>query len=253
MSADLHAVMMTMYNTTAEQLVLTKMTVESVLRQDIGPLHLWMVNNGGNQETREWLDNLRLPEPHQLTREHYPANVAPTKVFNHLAYSFFALGHDKVLAVPNDTILPPNLYSELVKWSRGVVAAWANNGTLDFTPTEKSHATGEDPYISVALTRKWCFDALVAKDGYFLDERYFMYCCDCDLKLRLHACGIRGIQLDIQYGHYGSGCWRLAPPEISRSITDRADEDRARFVEKWGFPIGSPEHVAADQDINFVG
>ena len=34
---------------------------------------------------------------------------------------------------------------------------------------------------------------------------------DCDLALRMVRCGIVGVQLDIQYFHYGSASHRLAP------------------------------------------
>ena len=57
--------------------------------------------------------------------------------------------------------------------------------------------------MAVMLTRKWAYDALIAKDGFFLDEGFFMYASDCDMALRMASCGIRGVQLDVPYWHYG--------------------------------------------------
>jgi len=93
------------------------------------------------------------------------------------------------------------------------------------------------------LTRKWAVDALVARDGYFLDEGMFMYASDVDLKLRMAMVGIRGAQTNISVYHYSSACWRLATPEVSNAINQQANKDRDYFSGKYGFNIGSPEHV----------
>jgi len=53
----------------------------------------------------------------------------------------------------------------------------------------------------------------------------------------MHACGIHGIQLDIQCYHFSGASHRLAPPEISKAITDQADVDRAYFYSKYGFNV----------------
>ena len=172
---------------------------------------------------------------------------------NKSAAVLFALSYTQLFGVPNDVILPPNLFSELAKWPRGFVAAWMNEEYNNVAPCERAAAVHEDPHTSVMLVRKWAHAALVAKDGYFLDEGYQFYASDCDLKLRMHACGIHGIQLDIQCYHFSGASHRLAPPEISKAITDQADVDRAYFYSKYGFNVGSQEHVDALKDLNFRG
>lgn len=107
--------------------------------------------------------------------------------------------------------------------------------------------------MAVALVRKWFYDSLIAKDGYFLDPRYTFYCSDCDMALRMAACGIRGVQLDLQYFHFGSASHKLAPPEIGDAIRREADADRRRFIEKWKFSVDSLEYGAMAQDLNFRG
>ena len=82
-----------------------------------------------------------------------------------------------------------------------------------FPRFDHARAVSENTPMAVMMTRRWVYDALVVKDGYFFDEGFFNYASDCDLALRLAACGIRGVQLDMQYYHYGSASHRLAPPE----------------------------------------
>jgi GT2 family glycosyltransferase len=105
----------------------------------------------------------------------------------------------------------------------------------------------------VVLLRKWVYDALIARDGYLFDPNIFLYVSDCDFALRLASCGIRGVQLDLQYFHYGSASHRMLPPEKARIITNQADIDRAYFEKKWGFKCDALEYGACAQDINFRG
>jgi hypothetical protein len=109
----------------------------------------------------------------------------------------------------------------------------------------------EDVHTSVCLIRKWAYDALVEKDGYYLDEGFWMYANDCDLKLRLGQCGIHGAQTDIGCWHFGSSTWRLAPDVEQAAMLQQADRDREYFRRKFGFSVGSAEHVAAMVDLNF--
>jgi glycosyltransferase involved in cell wall biosynthesis len=242
-----HAIFFLCYNHTDAQFDLCRRSFDTVLAQDIGPLRIFVVNNGSAQPTRDWLDAMT---EDFITVHHYGQNTAPTIVANMMVGKIFSLGYPYLLSVPSDGILPPNLYSQLAKWPRGFVAAWMNNGEHTYTPTAEAHAVSEDIHPSVVLTRKWAYDALVAKDGYFLDENYFMYANDVDMKLRMAACGIRGVQLDIQCGHWGSVCWRLNTPENAKIITDRANGDRLYFFRKWGIMCGDGRFF---NDPNFRG
>lgn len=247
----MNAVLMLMYNTAPAQLELTKLTYESILAQDIGPLHIWLVNNGSNVETKNWLNSLEGDASHKLSVDHYAENIPPVKMVNKFAATIFALGYGSILGVPNDVILPKNMFAELEKWPRGFVAAWMNEDRDKVAPCEHAVAVHEDPHTSVLLTRRWAHDALVAKDGYFLDDNFTFYASDCDLKLRMAACGIHGVQLDIQAYHFSGASHRLAKPGIAEGIYAQADRDRAYFQRKYQFSVGSQEHVDAPKDINF--
>jgi hypothetical protein len=252
-----HAVFMLMYNTTPEQLKLSAQTFESIVNQDIGQLDIFLFDNGSHPEvgTMEWVNSLgNEVNGHALRVRMVSENESPIRIANDVSERIYALGHEKILGVPNDVILPRNLYSQLVKWPRGMVSAHMD-GPLppDLPQDHEAKAVHEDLHMSVMLTRKWAYDALVSQYGFFFDPGFFMYASDCDLKLRMAACGIRGIQTDIQCWHYGSACWRLAKPKIGAQINEQADRDRGFFYRKYGFQIGSPQYEEALKDLNFKG
>lgn len=248
----MNAVFFLCYNHTVAQFEMCQRAFSTFLAQDVGPLEIWAVNNGSAQPTIDWLNTLDI-SPHLLHVVHYQSNTAPTVIANRIVGEIFAAGHSHILSSPSDAILPSNLYSELLKWPRGMVAAHMNNGTEEYSATPIPRALHEDFYPSVVLTRKWAYDALVSAYGYFLDEGFFMYANDVDMKLRMAAVGVHGLQLDIQCGHFGSVCWRLNTPENAKAITDRANGDRFYFFQKWGFYVGSDQYIAALSNVNFRG
>jgi len=73
------------------------------------------------------------------------------------------------------------------------------------------------------------------------------------MALRMSACGIIGVQLDLQYWHSNSASWRLATPDAAIEITQQADKDRAVFREKWGFNVSDPQYGECARDLNFLG
>ena len=250
------AVLMLAYNTTEAQLKLTQLAYESILAQDCGPMTVVLIDNGSDPSvgTWKWMCSLQnLPDVKLITRL-MVRNTATTVVANNQMGELFGQGYDCVLGVANDAILPRNLYSQMLRWPRGFVAAHCDGPMPPDLPQDRqATAVHEDAHMAVMMTRRWAYDALVAKDGYLMDPKIFHYCSDVDLKLRMAACGIHGVQLDLQVYHYGSAGWRLATPEVGRAINEQADRDRGYFYQKWGFGIGSPEHEAAVRDINFRG
>jgi glycosyltransferase involved in cell wall biosynthesis len=245
-----HAAFLMCYN----QLHLTKEAMASLLAQDIGPLEILVVNNGSTDGTREWLDSLVNNTddcgPHKLRISHHETNQSPVLMFNHAAQMLWDWGHEKFLAVANDVVLPANAYRLMAQWPRGIVTA-SQTTEKDFVRVTETKAASECTPMAIAMFRKWVWDALVTKDGYFYDEGYFNYASDCDLALRISSCGIRGVQLDLPYYHAGSATLRLAPPEERREMDAQANADRAYFEQKWGFACTAYEYGACALDINF--
>jgi hypothetical protein len=244
-----NAVVVTIYNRTPAQHDLTVSAVKSALAQDI-PIDLILLNNGSTfGPTRDWLYSIAVDN---IAIHHYPHNISPVKLANEWMDTIFSLGYPHILGLPNDVIIPPNLYREFLKWPRGVVTG-SMTRERDHPIFEKSSAMNECTPMAVALVRKWCYDALIARDGFFFDPQFFLYASDCDFALRIASCGIRGIQLDLQYFHHGSASHRLGPPDKVSAMAYRADQDRAKFVKKWGFKVDDLEYGALAGDINFRG
>jgi glycosyltransferase involved in cell wall biosynthesis len=247
-----HAILLTIYNQTDEQLYLTTKSYTSFVAQDVGDLELCIVNNGSTQPTVDWLNSLDTSNPRvHVYGAHYAKNVSPVLIANKYLAELFTR-HEYVLGVPNDVILPENLYSQFLKWPRGIVTG-SMTDNLNFPLVEEAKAVNECTPLCVCLIRKWAYDAVVAKDGFFFRPSLFNYASDCCLALRLAACGIHGVQLDLPYYHYGSASWRMLPEAQGRIITDQADADRAEFERVYGFKVDDPEYVACATDINFRG
>jgi GT2 family glycosyltransferase len=251
-----HPAVIMFYNTTEAQLALSKAALESLFAQDI-PLDIIAINNGSTLPTHEWLHNTKESYPHSdrhrfriLTQEQ---NTSPVQIVNSVFCDvLIGMRYSYVLGVPNDVVLPPNFYSELLKWPRGIITA---SMTDDLKFPTLSHdqicAVSECTPLAVGLFRRWVYEALVTKDGYFLDPGYFHYASDCDMALRISALGIRGVQLNIPYFHSGSASWRKATADVAHEITQQADRDRDYFTRKWGYSVSAPDYAQCCGDINF--
>lgn len=246
-----HAVHILMYNQNEAQLELSKKTLASVLAQDI-PVSVFIINNGSDEATRKWLDEEVKSTLHGFIC-HYDENICPLIAVNRaLADTAWWNGHDHVLCLPNDISIPTNLYREFLNSSRGVVTASMTTDP-NFPYFEESKAISENTPMCVVMWRRWVVDAVVSKYGYLFDESLWNYCSDCDLALRLCALGIRGVQLDLQYWHFGSASHRLVDPSIGNAMRAQADVSRSLFHKKWGFGVGDCQYVNSALDLNFKG
>jgi GT2 family glycosyltransferase len=233
----MNPVLMIAYN----NLNLTRNAVASVLAQDI-PVDIHFVDNGSTDDTWEWAE----AQPF-ASLNRFPSNRSPLAITNTLLASLFEKT-EYILGVPNDVRLPSNCYRELLKWPRGFVCA-SDNGQNE-PDVREAKAVSENTPMAVMLVRNWAYQA-IAKDGSFFDEGYFHYGSDCDMALRMAACGIRGVQLDIPYWHFGSASLKLSKDR--RAMELQADADRAYFEKKWGFKVDSLEYGQRPADLNFVG
>ena len=241
-----------MYNQTPEQLSLSKETLASVLAQDI-PVDVYLIDNGSidhdfiiSESTREWTARIKeMPGYERVNVATYPSNTSPVKVMNDTLKTLFEF-YDAVLGCPNDVVLPNNLFSEVLRWPQGVVAVGMHGEKppviMQHEEVKRVHG---DVHMSVSMIRRSAYETLMERDGYFFDEGYFLYCSDCDLKMRLGEAGIPTCQLDILAWHYGGASHRLGHPSQADLVNERTHADRGYFYRKWGFNVGDPQYGAA--------
>lgn len=251
-----HAAFVLAYDQVDAQYQLTVQAVESVLAQDIGPLDLLLIDNGSPcGKTWDHFQMLRelYMERGDHTRIHshrLKENIAPTKVINRALEYIWRMGHEKVMGCPNDVVLPPYFYRVLSQWPRGLITA-SEVHELPLPANFEIQAVSENTPMAVSVMRKWFYDALVDRDGYFFDENIHHYTCDCDLAQRFATCGIHGVQLSVPFWHYGSASHLLDPN--GQNQREQADRDREYFERKWGWKCTSLEYGKMASDINFTG
>lgn len=249
-----HAVLMIAY----QNVDLTKQAVQSVLAQDVpGGIDLFFVNNGSTDGTAVVIGDMFATHNVEGYIANLPANESPCKVANQQLASIFAMGYGEVLCVANDTILPPSMYGELLKWPRGIVTASEIHDRATYDEYVKQIppvvAVSENTPMSLMLLRHWVWDAVVSRDGHFFDERIFNYVSDCDIALRIASRGIRGLQISYPYYHVVSATLKNMEPEARSAAGQQANEDRDYFARKWGFGCADFEYGACSVDINFRG
>lgn len=229
----MNAVLMTVYDQTGLQTPITKDAYNSLLAQDI-PVEIHVIDNGSTSiDTLKWLKDI----PNVIR---VPINRSPLGLMNSALKTLF-IKHDHVLGVPNDIIAPPNLYRRLLEWPHGIVTPGMHGENPPVVMDDITRIHG-DVHLSAALIRESAYDVLLAQDGYFFDEGFFMYASDCDLKVRLAKAQVPTAQLDLLCWHYGGASHRLALR--AQDVYKQADTDREYFLKKWGFAIGSPEFTA---------
>ncbi len=231
-----NAIVVMVYDRTTEQFELSVKAYESAVAQDM-PVDVFVLDNGSTCEaTKDWLRKIEF-----AVKFRYEQNIAPTIASNAFLKELFKYGYDCVFGIPNDVILPPNLYRKMLEFPQDMVTP-GMHGTNPPAIMEEVHRIHGDIHMATCMIRKSAYDKMVAKYGYFFDENYFMYASDCDMKMRFADAGITTAQLDILCWHYGGASHRLG---IGGSAAyAQADRDREYFQRKWGHPISSEQYGA---------
>ncbi len=144
--------------------------------------------------------------------------------------------HDHCLVVNNDVQLRGDTYRALLEDGGSFVTAVSVDNP-EGIGGEWRKAPRPHPDFSCYLIRREVWDRI----GGF-DESMKLYASDADYHLRMHQAGIVAYTIGIPFFHYASGTLKSAPDWEKREIQAQADRDRARFAEKWGCQVGSPEY-----------
>ena len=217
---------------------MTMKAIVSALRQDIGNVRVWLVNQGSKDGLPQAAEALY---PDVVTTHHYPPLPSLAAAWNLGLSNLLEGDGGKVLVVNNDVELIPETYRLLVKDGGGFVTA------VGVTPTPENpfDATVGDltksrphPDFSAFLIRRWVWE----KVGQF-DERYLIaYCEDADLHVRMHRAGIDAKCIDIPFLHHAAATINSLPVWEREKVERQADLNRALFKREYGCEVGSPEY-----------
>ncbi len=215
---------------------LTEPCIETLLAQDIGNIHLIVVDNGSTDGVGQYLRTLPLKNITLITYAH---RRGLNKVWNEcMRIAFDDAKLDYVLICNNDTELLLETYRLLRDDPREFITGVSVNERDQFA-LSPNLTYAAHPDFSCFLIRKKVWETI----GGF-DEKINAYCGDLDYHLRMHAAGITSGSINIPFLHHRSGTIRLATNAVRDAIQQEADRDRAYFFSKHGVEACSPEYEA---------
>ncbi len=217
---------------------MTKNALDSFYAQDTeGVVGVCLFSNGCMD------DRIRKPTFDIDMLYRYGVRLSVSDIWNRMIRRVFECGADHVLVCNNDIELHPATYRLLLADGGNFVTPV---GTSDRESVMGEHVSESDfrpserrphPVFSCFLIRRAAWDAT----GQF-DERFEgAYCEDGDYHLRMHAAGIESHCISVPFYHRVSGTI-ANDPAGAEEIHRKADANRKRFKEKWGFSQGDKEY-----------
>jgi GT2 family glycosyltransferase len=204
----------------------TQRAVESVLRQDIGDLHLIVMDNDAPVPIREWIMSRYLNCPR------YSPQIGVTKAWNiGLEAVFEFMGCEHCLVLNNDVELAPDFYRRLLEFRDEGVPPGLVSGISTSCREDIHHEAAQpslSPDFSAFLIRRQLWTAL----GGF-DDSMVHYASDNDFHVRAYKSGWRLVNSGIPFYHERSSTMRLAESDEQYALSNQADKDREVFKKKW--------------------
>lgn len=215
---------------------MTEAAIESVLAQDCNA-HPFVVDNGS-------VDCGRLIRSYRgrISSITHIVSHSLTSVWNEaLDMAFNSLKLDHAMVINNDVVLRPDAYSLMLADGGGFVTGVGVSEEKDLGNLDPS-SRSPHPSFSCFLIRRWVWE----KVGKF-DERYWAWCNDADMHLRMDGMGIDAYSIAVPFLHLGGGSSTIKSvgPKMHLELCQKADADRAEFKRNWGFAVGSDEYYAA--------
>jgi GT2 family glycosyltransferase len=225
---------------TRNNLELTKRCVESVRAQDI-PTELFIYDNGSTDGTHEWIVNNR--DLLGFRDSINCINTGVTYAWNvMLKYNFEDEGRTSVLVLNNDAIIPPWFMRELASYGLlyeldPFVTGVATNDMSVIAEKAGVCPPSPHPDFSAFLIGRSVWERV----GPF-DERFVLYCQDCDYHVRAHRAGVHLWKANVPYFHINSQTLHRSTPVDRMAIQEQANRDRAMFKSIYGVLPGTAEY-----------
>ena len=216
---------------TRNNLHLTKLTVRSVLDQDI-PVRLFIVDNNSTDGTTTWL----------MTKD-FPTIFCPKQLSLSTCWNFgirtaFLEGHNQVLVLNNDVELRPDTYRHLLAHGGPFVTCVSVGTHKELRYPDAPTSESPHPDFSCFMIRKECYE----KVGKFDESYYPAWLEDNDYHVRMHRAGMHAVSIDVPFLHHSASTIKHADP-ISRAEMMRCfSQNKNRFFEKYGCYPATPEY-----------
>jgi len=217
--------------------------VDSFLYQDVPSVRVLIINNGSTDGTVDWIHSINKLTDGQVTSMDFYPQKGVAHAWNAGLRWLRYLDARQVLVCNQDVWLRPDTYRLLKERDGYFVTAIGKDSYEDVVnATPHPENTRPHPDFSCFMISRSCFDEVGPFDEKFLGA----YAEDSDYHCRMHKAGVEAVAIDLPFYHVGGGAQTIkyALPEAAEQIGKQANENRQRFLEKWGFEVGSPEYYA---------
>lgn len=225
---------------------LTKKAVKTFRAQDIGNVHILIIDNGSTDGTAEWLAT----QP-DLFRVRFDPPESVAGSWNFGLRWVWGRGAEYCLVVNNDVELRSDTYRRLVGDGGEFVTAV---GTRDagkikvvddpecdtFLSMSDCATKRPHPDFSCYLIRREIYE----KVGPFDENFKIAYYEDNCYHLRMHQAGITAYCIDLPFLHHGAQTIKNADPAEIRKVQAQAQRNKEYFKKKHGVEAGSAEYYA---------
>jgi len=223
-------------------LSMTKPAVASILAQT-EPCDILLIDNSSSDGTAQWLQAFPYKEVGRVFSISCIEQIPLAKAWNiGLGTAFRPGGWDTAWIVNNDVLFRPDTLKWLNADPRPFVTCVSvdNEAALNAPVENPSERSRNHPDFSSFRMTKEVWETVGGFDERFIGG----YCEDGDYHIRCHQSGIECVCIDVPFLHYGSGTILNADPVERRRVQQNAQANRARFKDKWGCEMGSPEYYA---------
>ena len=216
-----------------------------LLRNQDVPVKIFVYDNESIDGTKEWI-----AQQTDIVDLSSGVDLGVTAAWNFCLDILFSTTNDgaegwhaqTVLVLNNDTVLPPWFIKELAAYGMlyNLDPFITGVATDDMSVLDRPAGVclpSPHPDFSAYLIGKSVWE----KVGPF-DERFSLYCQDCDFHVRAHRLEVGLWKANVPYFHINSQTMKRASPEERAKISEQANKDRAVFQSLYGCLPGQPEY-----------